>query len=154
MASFRKSVFSDVKYLADNLRDADEKELKASSGLEPLEALSLSFKISHECNTIVTDDGTVVGIFGLARINDTMGCPWLMGTDLIKDIRSEFLRGSKDWIIEKNKEYQVLTNFVHAENTTAIRWLKYLGFSFPRLVEEYGVGKEPFYEFVRINTNV
>jgi hypothetical protein len=154
MASFRKSVFSDVEYLADNLRDADEKELKASSGLEPLEALSLSFQISHECNTIVTDEGTVVGIFGLARINDTMGCPWLMGTDLIKDIRSEFLRGSKDWIIEKNKEYQVLTNFVHAENTTAIRWLKYLGFSFPRLVEEYGVGKEPFYEFVRINTNV
>ena len=154
MASFRKTFKEDIAELASNLREADRKELIASSGLEPLDALTLSVDISEECNTIVTDDNKVAGIFGVARINETTGCPWLMGTNLIKEIRSEFLRGSMDWIIEKNNEYQVLTNFVHAENTTAIRWLKYLGFSFPRLVEEYGVGKEPFYEFVRINTNV
>jgi hypothetical protein len=150
MATFRKTIPSDVPELADNLRKADIQELLASSGLPPLEALTLSVSISEEANTIVMDDGRVAGIFGIARLNDTIGCPWLMGTDLIKDIKKQFMVGSYKWVKEKNEQYQVLTNYVHAENEVAIQWLKALGFKFPRLVEEYGVGKEPFYEFVRI----
>jgi hypothetical protein len=32
--------------------------------------------------------------------------------------------------------------------------LKSLGFQFINLIKEYGVGKEPFYQFVRIKENV
>ena len=42
-------------------------------------------------------------------------------------------------------------NYVDARNITSIKWLKHLGFVLIKRVEEFGVGKKPFYEFVRIN---
>ena len=41
-------------------------------------------------------------------------------------------------------------NYVDERNTTSIRWLKHLGFVLIKRIEDYGVGKKPFYEFVRI----
>lgn len=154
MATFRQTKPEDIKPLAENLRKADIEELAASTGLTPEVALRLSVSVSEEANTIVLEDGTVVGIFGLSHMSDTVGCPWLVGTDLLPTIRTAFLRGSKAWIEEKNEEYPVLTNYVHAKNETAIQWLRFLGFNFINLIEEHGVGKEPFYEFVRIKQDV
>ena len=154
MAFYRKTEPADVLYLARNLRKADLKELRASTGLPPLEALSKSVALSEEALTIITETGEIAGIFGLARINKTVGCPWLMGTDAIPSISRQFLRVSKDWVEEKNKQYPILTNFVHAHNKVAVQWLRFLGFSFIRLDAEHGSAKEPFYEFVRIKTDV
>jgi len=153
-ASFRHTKPEDIPVLAENLRKADIEELAASTGLEPEVALRMSVEVSEEANTIVLDDGTVVGIFGISHISEHVGCPWLVGSDLISDIRTPFLRGSKAWIEEKQSEYPILTNFVHTKNETAIQWLRFLGFQFIRLIEKHGVGKEPFYEFVRIQKNV
>jgi hypothetical protein len=153
-ASFRRTKPEDIKPLAENLRKADIEELAASTGLSPEVALRLSILSSKEANTIVLEDGTVVGVFGVSKISDIVGCPWLVGTDLLPTIRTAFLRGSTKWIREKNDEFPVLTNFVHANNETAIQWLRFLGFNFIQRIEEHGVGKEPFYEFVRIQENV
>jgi len=48
------------------------------------------------------------------------------------------------------KSYKVLYNFVYAENHSAIKWLKALGFTFIKYHEEYGMQGKPFYEFLRI----
>jgi hypothetical protein len=150
MASYRSSVLDDIPFLANNLRKADEVELKASCGMQPLEALRVSFGVSKECNTILTSDVKIAGIFGISELNSTIGCPWLMGTDDLPTIGYQFLRESKRWVEAKNEEYPILTNYVHVDNEVAINWLRFLGFKFINLVEEYGVGRKPFYEFVRI----
>ena len=41
-------------------------------------------------------------------------------------------------------------NYVYAENSSAIKWLKALGVTFIKLHESYGQQKKPFYEFLRI----
>lgn len=153
-ASFRQTLPEDIKPLAENLRKADIEELDAETGLDPETALRLSVELSEEVNSIVLEDGTVVGIFGISHMSDSVGCPWLVGTDVLPTIRTAFLRGSLQWIKEKNEEYPILTNFVHAENEIAIQWLRFLGFKFIRLDKKHGVKKQPFYEFVRIKENV
>lgn len=152
-ASFRHTVPEDLPVLAKNLRKADIEELKASTGLTVDVALRESVAASQEVNTIVLD-GEPVGIFGVARLRDIVGCPWLVGTDKITTIGLPFLRGSAEWVKEQNDNFPVLVNYVHANNEAAIQWLRFLGFKFIRLIEHYGVGKEPFYEFVRIQDNV
>jgi len=150
IGTYRPTVSEDIVILTDNLRTADLKELRASQPLPPLEALTLSVEVSDEANTIITGDGKIAGIFGVATVNEMIGAPWLMGTDLIPSIQKSFLKGSYKWVIDKNEHYPILMNYVHKDNKLAIQWLRFLGFNFTQLIEEYGVGKEPFYEFVRI----
>jgi hypothetical protein len=149
MAYYRTSVEEDCYILAPHMREQDKKEVKASNGLEPLESLILSLKYSEECNTAIHDDGSVIGMFGVADCGE-FGGPWLLGSDRLLEIKKDFIMYSKEWVVETNKRYPILMNYVHADNTVAKRWLKSLGFVFLKRVEEYGVGKEPFYEFVRI----
>ena len=53
------------------------------------------------------------------------------------------------YLMDSIKE-NVLYNCVYAENRSAIKWLKTLGFTFVKLHPEYGHMKKPFFEFVRI----
>ena len=53
------------------------------------------------------------------------------------------------WVEEKVDQYSLLLNYVDADNTVSMKWLKSLGFKFIKLLD-YGVGQKPFYQFVRI----
>jgi len=57
------------------------------------------------------------------------------------------LRETKRLTKELNKKYSILTNSVDAEYTVAIKWLKFLGFTF---INKHNYGGKPFLEFVRI----
>jgi len=78
----------------------------------------------------------------------------LLGTDKLLDTRKEFIPQAKEWVEEMSSIYPILLNYVHVDNTVSKRWLKSLGFEFIKLEKEYGVGKQPFYQFVRIKKNV
>jgi hypothetical protein len=148
---YRPTTLDDVYDLAPRLRQSDVDEIKASSGLLPEPALYFSFKNGAETNTIIASDGEIIGMFGVVSTHDPLiGVPWMLCTDRLPEIRKEFLPQSLDWVKETNKQYPILFNYVDKRNTKAIRWLRYLGFKFPQLVHEFGVGKKPFYEFVRI----
>lgn len=150
MAYYRPATIADCIKLAPNLREADKKELLLSSGEEPLEALILSLQVSEECNAIMNDEEEIVGLFGVATVDEDLGSPWLLGADGIKQIATEFIQGSHSWIEEVQARYKILFNYVHEENEVAIKWLKKLGFNFIQKIEDYGVGQAPFYEFLRI----
>lgn len=154
MAHYRKATYADCIALAPNLREEDVLELSLSSGEAPLDALIGSLQVSEECNAIISDDGDVIGMFGVATIDETLGSPWLLGAPGIKDIAREFIAGSKAWVESVQERYPILVNFVHEENLVAIRWLQKLGFIFIRRIEDYGAGEAPFYEFVRTELNV
>jgi hypothetical protein len=150
---YRPAVFSDCSKVAPYMRSQDVVEIKHSNGLKPIEALEGAFRASEVCNSIIHEDGTVVGMFGVAN-NHFFGSPWLLGTDRILEVRKEFIPQAKDWVEEMNSVYPLLLNYVHVDNSVSERWLKSLGFKFIKLEKEYGIGKQPFWQFVRIKEDV
>jgi hypothetical protein len=146
----RQSTQEDVEYLCDNLRPEDREEVLASHGTTR-EALQTGFDESEECWTIiVTDTDEIAGIYGLSEYDETMAIPWLLTTPAIKKVWLPFLRGSRKWVEEANQKYPLLTNAVDADYTVAINWLRFVGFTFIKKHEKWGVGNKPFLEFVRI----
>jgi hypothetical protein len=149
----RKATKKDCKALAKVMRESDKKEVMASHGHTPYEALINSFEVSDFCISIIYK-GKVVGMCGIASLDKTVGSPWLLGSeDLVSvpRITFSFLRQSSKWINRHQKKYPMLLNYVHTENKASLMWLKHLGFNFIRKVE---FSKEPFYEFVRIKEYV
>lgn len=146
----RQSIQDDVDYLCDNLRPEDRQEVLASHG-STREALQVGFDESEECWTIIVKDtGEIAGMYGLARYDETLGVPWLLTSPAIKKVWLPFLRGSRKWVEEANNKYPLLTNAVDADYTVAINWLRFVGFTFIKKHEKWGVGNKPFLEFVRI----
>jgi len=133
--------------IADRMREADRLEVLASSGKTPAEALAFSLSKSAASWTIIID-GRPEMMFGVADLNilTQVGSPWLLGTDVVHDHRSEFLRGSVRWREQLFERYDILRNFVDDRNTLSMRWLKWLGarFSEPMPI---GVNGEMFRMF-------
>ena len=89
-------------------------------------------------------------MFGVHPIDDLTASPWMLGTDKIPEIARDVMKVSSRWVKEKNKEYPILVNYVHKDNEVSKAWLRRLGFTFIQLIDDYGVGEQPFYEFTRI----
>ena len=133
MATYRSSIKEDCYVLAPLMREQDTAEIMFSHGVEPLEAL-LTCLESDECNTII-HQGQPVGMFGIHPVDE---------------IARDVMKVSSQWVKDKNEEYPILVNYVHVGNEVSKLWLRRLGFTFIQLIEDYGVGKQPFYEFTRI----
>jgi hypothetical protein len=89
--------------------------------------------------------------FGVGNVNqDFIGVPWMLGGKGIYQHTRQLKSECKEWLDVVHKDYDLLFNYVHAENPKAIRWLQWMGFTMVRLVPEYGVGKKPFYEFIKV----
>lgn len=140
----------DIIAVAQTMCEADATEVLLSDGLEPLKALQRACRDSEEVNTIVAPDGEILGMFGLSYMDDMTGSPWMLTSGKLSKYYMQFLRESKKWVAHANEQRPLLLNYVHVDNKNAILWLKFLGFKFVRMVDEYGVGKAPFYEFVRM----
>jgi hypothetical protein len=146
MAHVRETQDGDLVSLAPSLRAEDLKELEAHK-VDAETALRMGMKLSRPCYTI-EHNGKPIGMFGSSPhpMVPTVGIVWLLGSDEIasKDVRTRFLRESKEWLDEISTGYDLLCNMVHEENALHIKWLRFLGFNFIR-------AESPFIEFVRLN---
>ena len=149
---FRPASADDVYKLYPKIREADVEEVKATIGLDIKDGLMVSYLTSDEANTMVASDGDLVGMFGISHTADPLVAgPWMLCTERLPEFSKTFMKLSKQWVIEKNNKNSILMNYVDVRNTTSIKWLKHLGFVLIKRIEDFGVGKKPFYEFVRIN---
>ena len=149
---FRPSKVDDVYVLYPKIREVDVEEVKATIGLDINDGLMASYLTSDETFTMVADDSDLLGMFGISKTADPMiSVVWMLCTERLQKYSKTFIKLSKQWVIEQNKKHSILMNYVDARNITSIKWLKHLGFVLINRVEEFGVGKKPFYEFVRIN---
>lgn len=131
--TYRTSIEADIAILAPNMREQDRHEVFCSHGVTPLEALNISFSNSSECNTIIDHNEKIVGMFGVVLSgSDNAGTPWLLATGSFseKKNRRSVIVKSKEYLKEIQGRFDKLSNRVHADNTTSIRWLRSLGFSF------------------------
>ena len=149
---FRPAKADDVYVLYPKIREVDVEEVKATIGLDINDGLMASYLTSDETFTMVADDSDLLGMFGISKTADPMiSVVWMLCTERLQKYSKTFIKLSKQWVIEQNKKHSILMNYVDARNITSIKWLKHLGFVLINRVEEFGVGKKPFYEFVRIN---
>tara|TARA_R100000655_G_scaffold25399_2_gene52122 strand:- start:456 stop:908 length:453 start_codon:yes stop_codon:yes gene_type:complete len=149
MAYLRKSNLSDLNHVCNHLRILDKIEAWYQTGQQPEEALKLAYLLTEKNLAIAGDKDQPIGLCGVC----SDGTIWMVGTDELTSKRSyriDLIKKGREWVDSLLKSYNVLYNYVYAENTSAIKWLKALGFTFIKLHPEYGHLKKPFYEFVRI----
>tara|TARA_R100001594_G_scaffold84371_2_gene118893 strand:+ start:722 stop:1174 length:453 start_codon:yes stop_codon:yes gene_type:complete len=149
MGYLRKATFKDLQYVANNLREVDKLEAFYQTGQEPLQALQFTYLCSKVNMAIADDNDAPIGLCGVVN----GGVIWMVSTDALFDNRKykiQLIRKGREWVDNLLKSYKVLYNFVYAENKSAIKWLKSLGFTFIKYHEEYGMQGKPFYEFLRI----
>lgn len=122
-----------IEELVPRLRPIDRLEMSCMIKGDPVEALVTMAGRARRA-TAAYMHGDLVGIMGVSAasiVSDT-GCPWALVTNAIErpEVRREFLaqgRVALDWLAE---DFRRLWNIVSAENETAIRWLKWMGFTF------------------------
>ena len=149
MGYLRKANIADLNHVCKHMRDMDRLEAIYQTGNEPEDALRLSYLAGQQVLAIAGDNDQPMGLCGV--ISD--GCIWMICTDELfsnKKYRIQLIRKGRKWVDKLLQSYKVLYNFVYAENHTAIKWLKALGFTFVNYYEKYGDQEKPFYEFVRI----
>ena len=149
MGYLRKANIADLNHVCKHMRDMDRLEALYQTGNEPEDALRLSYLSGQQVLAIAGDNDQPMGLCGV--ISD--GCIWMICTDELfsnKKYRIQLIRKGRKWVDKLLQSYKVLYNFVYAENHTAIKWLKALGFTFVNYYEKYGDQEKPFYEFVRI----
>ena len=125
------------------MRKADRLEV-ACIGHTPQDALLGGLKNDDVTLTVLDPDGIPMAMFGVGQLLG-QAYIWLLGTDSLTDYSYDFIRASRKWTRILTKPYGVTFNFVHRDNETAIRWLKFCGASFLRKVS---FSDEPFFEFV------
>lgn len=122
---------ADIQHVARHMRAADRAECEAAGFTDMLAVLREEVKISAFC-WAVRIDGEPAALFGVAPLNGLLGdtgVPWLLGTPLVVQHRRAFIRTSAAYIDRMHAAFSHLLNFVHAENTQAVRWLRHAGFT-------------------------
>lgn len=153
MAYYRQAERKDIALLHHAVREQDRTEIWHSHGMTPQEGLEFSFDGAVEAHSIISDEGNVIGMFGVGEVSPRIGVPWLLATDELPKVQRQFLPESLKWVERVNDRYDLLFNYVYAGNKVSIRWLKWLGFSFIRKIDDWGVHPAPFIEFARIKGN-
>ena len=149
MGHLRKATLKDFKYVVNNMRVMDKIEAHYQTGMKPEDALSFTYMGSEVNMAIANDNDEPIGLCGVQ--ND--GCIWCVATNDLynnKKYRIQLIRQGREWVDNLLGSYKILYNYVYAENTSAIKWLKSLGFTFVNYHKEFGLQQKPFYEFLRI----
>ncbi len=126
----RKSVQADILPIAHRMRAADVKEVYDSHRFSPYDALLIGMKARGNCWTILGDgipEG-MVGIIPLSLFSDR-GLPWMLGTDVLVEDKTLFIRLTRKLFEEAVKGFNYLENYKSMENKIALRWLESMGFS-------------------------
>ena len=133
----RIATTDDIAYISQHLRESDKKEIWASHRRLPQDLLLLSFE------SFCAADARPFCLFGCNEERN-VGVPWLLATDEINFHSTFFLRQSRRILALWLDNYEMLTNYIHAENTLSIEWLKWLGFDF---METLKINDEDFIRF-------
>ena len=147
----RTSTVGDCLSLGPRLRKEDCQEIEAVAGCKPTEGLLYSYFNSKGCLT-VTLKGVPIIMFGCGAFpdNDRIGMIWLLSSPELLEVSKPFLRHSRRFLALLTAPYDLVMNYVDCRNEVHHRWLRWCGFVFLTKHEQFGVGKMPFYEVVRV----
>ncbi|MGP5331941.1 phage protein Gp13 family protein [Pseudomonas helleri] len=135
------------------VRQADIDEITEALGIPVERALYEAVQGSLNARKIVVN-GEVVAVFGDAvySLLGSVGVPWLISTIHVEKHAKAFLKVCKPEVQGMLTRHQNLLNYVDVRNTAAIRWLKWLGFSFGPAAP-YGARRFLFHPFTMNREN-
>lgn len=135
-----------LPHLIENLREWDRKELQSFRDITIEEGLT---ELLGEGQVWLSPKGNPCVVCGLVPhdVVKGIGVPYLLATEEFYEHTRLFARESRLWVQAARQKYPMLFNCVAAENTKAIRWLKWLGFSFDERVDNQGRLGLSFYPF-------
>ncbi len=139
-----------IPHLAENMRPADRREVMASHGHSPMEALRGSLERSATAWTLMIDDApaAMAGVRPAGGIISPIGRPWLLATpDMERAPRTLLARWSRLYVGTMLRLFPRLENWVHADNRHSIRWLKWCGFTIDDVPER--INGDDFFLFWR-----
>jgi hypothetical protein len=148
----RDAKIIDVIILAANIRQCDRWEIWHMSRSTPYDAFKTGYDVSDR-PMVIEHKGQPIAMFGVSGVKESIGIPWMLGTDGIEKIKKSFLRECKDYVEAMHDEYDVLTNYVWSKNIVHIGWLKWLGFQFGE-TKSLGPDNELFIHFQKVKHNV
>ena len=143
--------------LAPHLRPGDVLEIQRSSGLNALDGLLESVRLSDDDMCwAATYHNVPVAMFGANDITPddpaykgmTLGGIWLLAGQGIYLNKLDFMHKCKEYLAIMHTRYEFLTNFVDADNVGSMIWLPRLGFRPVAQVDDYGPEKLPFIQYV------
>ena len=147
---WRKATKGDVLDVAHRLREADIAEGEAMLGMDPKQWLT--FADLTRTWVIYNAKNENVALAGVEPLpGDNSALIWMVATDQLEKHSIEFLKYSRPFIEEITRPYDLVFNWVHADNAVHLKWLKWCGFTFIKFHERFGVSGVPFYTFVRIS---
>ena len=128
--TFEKPSEEHLSILAASLDRLDETEILAGTGTDVHSSLTEAVAVSDECFTVM-DDGSVLGVFGLAPCpsDQQTGFPWGFFTNTLRDLPFFLLKHSRQTIDTWNNRFPSLRVYVLADNKRSIYFLEWLGFS-------------------------
>ena len=128
-----------------NLRQSDKNEISRATGRQPATEIFTSWNDSAK-KWVVYKNGNPIALFGVDTADGHNGSPWFVATDEVSTIKSFIAKNSKKYIQEMQEGLSLLHNFVLAENTTSIKWLKWCGFTVDPPIK-YGPFNSLFHPF-------
>lgn len=146
---FEPASRSDADSLGVRLRAADIEEVRAASGLAPVEALRRSYDLStHVWAARAQPIAPPIALWGVGPLSliDGKGCPWLLASDDFETHGLVIARLSRPLLDRMRTLYPRLENRVDARHTKAMRWLSWLGFAIDPATA-WGVEGRPFHRF-------
>ncbi|HEX6215292.1 MAG TPA: hypothetical protein VFZ38_10760 [Vicinamibacterales bacterium] len=137
----------DIDAIVADARQADIDEVMAASGRGLADVMAEGLERSRVAWTGFAKQVPIC-MFGVAPAAelDGVGVPWMIGTNAVEAHASVFLRRSRDVLDQMRELFPVLINYVGAENATAVRWLRWMGFNL-HPAEPYGLNGEMFHRF-------
>lgn len=110
-----------------NLRPADRAEVNAAEVDD--EDIILAARESTAIEGVW--DGQTVFVYGVRPVLgvDGLGVPWMLSTNALAEAdRSAVGRLAKRVVADWRRDFRVLGNLVHAKNSDAIKFIRWLGF--------------------------
>lgn len=124
------------------------------NGLPAQQVVSESVSNSELAYTLMLQN-QVMGIMGVGRSprDPRGGKIWFLGSaSLEANVDSALIRESRKIVDDLIKPFELVFNFVSAENVASVRWLRWCGFEFIRIIPDYGVANKPFWLFAKART--
>lgn len=149
----RTASYVDALAIAPNLRKEDVAEIEAGSGRSPLQALTDVFRLDAGNNPVWVgvDDEGVGAIFGVTKLREGIGFPWMVATERLPRHAKQFLQECPRIIQLFHDYYQFLSGLVDCRNKVHIRWLQWCGFSVSQNPLPHGPKALPFYPFYKVS---
>ena len=99
-----------------------------SANIEELNKKLKSYIRVSEKTIVIRSEMEIYAIGGIRKIKDRIGVPWAITSDIDFKIIKQFIKTSREFMLDLQKKYDVLYNYTSDSNIKSHKWLKSLGF--------------------------